>query len=221
MTSVKQIDFGHIKHFLRLNNIKLDPIESKNYDTAFDLMKKGGDIKYSDTIILWMMAYNLFNKKVDIPNYAKSEIDDLADNHPDDFAALGELLTLKNKEGRGMFEILSFLGKLVPEKIYKPIDFPLLTKIYGKKFSQALESLGFEKIIDINALILNNINKYDYYPNVTSIWYFGPGSFDFNDKKYGTIYINSGTLAGISKLDKIPFGEEYYYDKYDTELILP
>ena len=136
MTSVRQIDFGHIKHFLTLNNIKLDPIESKNYDIAFDLMKKGGDIKYSETIILWMMAYNLFKKKVHIPNYTKSEIDDLADNHPDDFVALSKLLTLKNKEGRGMFEILSFLGKLIPEKIYKPIDFPLLTKTYGKKFSK-------------------------------------------------------------------------------------
>jgi hypothetical protein len=57
------------------------------------------------------------------------------------------------------------------------------------------------------------------YPALGSIFTTrGGGSYEYKDKLYGMIYISNGTLDSASKF-YVPFGEEYYYEKYGKVLL--
>lgn len=106
MTDIKDIPIHDIELFLNKNNIQF----TKNtiYDEAFKLMQKGTTY-YTDSIIEWMIAFNLLKSKVIVPLYSKFEILNLTDN---ELKSLINLLKIKTSNINHIINILKYLHKL-------------------------------------------------------------------------------------------------------------
>ena len=229
---IKDIPIEKLRKFLDKNNIKYD--QNDIYDKAFLLMKKNPDY-YPIAIIEWVKAYNLIKSNIDI-NIKSYSVDDLKNLDENELIELSKLLTLKSPNRDHIINILRYIGKYpgkVKGKIYfDDIDYNLINKLYGVKLANFLKKYDF-KIILVNEMIKRKVRRriktlnegkqidimdYFIYPNINSIFKGPSGSFDFEDKTYGTILMNNGTLSGSSSFN-VPFGEKYYYEKYGKELL--
>lgn len=117
--NIRDIPHKDIEAFLNVNKVKLSN-EQENYDNAWKLMKKPNTIyskkvsEYSadqvpSSITLWMMAYNLVAKKVNIPHYTKLDISKMSENER---TALSKTLEMKSNYKGYIIDILKYLGKL-------------------------------------------------------------------------------------------------------------
>ena len=206
MSSIKEIKYEHIKEFLRKNDLKVPFNDDEGYKLAYNLIKKGKDYKATDEIYYWITAHNLIKKNTTLPKYKKSEILEFSD---DQLSILSKSLGLGNNNIDDIFGIMKYLNKIELEDVYSPIKYNIVTRFYGKDFSQALKDLGFGYVLDINAFILNN----GFYPDVSSIFVGKGGSYIYEDKKYGEIGVSNGSLTSIEKfggIDNMRKGEEYY-----------
>jgi hypothetical protein len=86
-----------------------------------------------------------------------------------------------------------------------PINFDLISKVYDDNFVDMLHHFKIKNFIDVNSYA----REKGTYPCISSIWYLGGGSYDFNDKKYGIVYIHNGTLSNINH-KSVGFGKNYY-----------
>lgn len=78
MTSITDVPIDDIKLFLFRNMIKI-PVKDKDiYDTAFNLIIERKGNNHPDSLVDWIIAYNLFNEKRQINRYAREEIDFLS-----------------------------------------------------------------------------------------------------------------------------------------------
>jgi hypothetical protein len=106
MTNIKDIPVHDIELFLNKNNVEFN--KNTIYTNALKLMKKG-TIYYTDSIIEWMMAYNLLKSKIIVPLYSKSEILNLSVN---ELKSLTSLLKMKTNNINHIVSILKYLHKL-------------------------------------------------------------------------------------------------------------
>jgi hypothetical protein len=198
------------------------------YEKAFTLIKNNPDY-YPIEVIEWIKAYNLIKSKVDVSSYS---INDLKNLKEDKLTELSKLLTLKSNIMEHIINVLKYMGKLKIKKFLDEIDYDIIKKLYGVKLANFLKKYDF-KIIMVNEIIKDNVENriitlkndkeidvmnYFIYPTINSIFKGPSGSFDFKDATYGTILMNKGTLSGASTFN-VPFGEEYYYEKYGKELL--
>ena len=118
------------------------------------------------------------------------------------------------------------------KKFYDQIDYDIIKKLYGVKLANFLKKYDF-KIVLVNESIKDNVESriitlkndnticvmnYFIYQTINSIFKGPSRSFDFKDAAYETILMKKSTLSGVSGF-KVPFGEEYYYEKYRKELL--
>lgn len=211
------------------------------YEKAFTLIKNKQDY-YPIEVIEWIKAYNLIKSKVDVSSYS---INDLKNLKEDKLTELSKLLTLKSNIMEHIINVLKYMGKrsssfnrtlsfgkLKIKKFLDEIDYDIIKKLYGVKLANFLKKYDF-KIILVNEIIKDNVENriitlkndkeidvmnYFIYPTINSIFKGPSGSFDFKDATYGTIIMNKATLSGASTFN-VPFGEEYYYEKYGKELL--
>lgn len=107
---IKDIPHNDIKTFLKVNNIPIVNF-NKDYDNAWKLMNKNNAIYVNvpDSIILWMMAYNLFEKKINVPFYTREKIQLMSEK---ELISLSKLLEMKSYDKTYIIEILKYLDKL-------------------------------------------------------------------------------------------------------------
>lgn len=108
----------------------------------------------------------------------------------------------------------------------KQLDYEVLRNVYGNKFADTLKSLGIDSILDINLFVEENKR----FPCISSIFLLGKGTvYDkheqmhvFSVKTGNTIFepisTLNGTLHGIRIFNRIPFGREYFYAKYNVKI---
>lgn len=114
MSDITDIPILDIELFLIKNNIKKkDP-----YNDAWKLIQTGATY-YPDSVIAWMMAHNLLELKIRVPNYTKSDILSLSDK---DLSSLATLLGMKSTNTTAIFNILKYLHKLklADESLFPP-----------------------------------------------------------------------------------------------------
>jgi hypothetical protein len=91
MTDVYDVPYEDVKIFLRANK-KAFKNKEDAYKIFSNLLKDKKAIGHTNSIIEWMMAYNLLKNKVNIPNYTIYEIDKMSQK---DIDQLAKLLTMK------------------------------------------------------------------------------------------------------------------------------
>ena len=110
MTSITDIPIDDVELFLSSNGFTItdDP-----YDQIWDLINKNIEYDfYPDSVIDWMIAYNLHQRKVKIPKYKRSKI--LSMNNTE-LGKLAKLLTLNNYDREQILNILFYLHLLDEE----------------------------------------------------------------------------------------------------------
>jgi hypothetical protein len=155
MANIHDISFEDIELFLAGNNLSVPKNIDDVYNKAFNLFKKGNMEFYPDSVVEWMMAYNVIQSKIKIQTYKKSYILSLSRK---DIRELASLLGMKNDNIDHILNILRFLHKLDddskdlkkeklifdPFKSYREIQNTIQNVPLG-----ILEYLPDEKIIDI------------------------------------------------------------------------
>jgi len=120
MTDIYDIPLEEIKIFLLANN---ENFEDKNdaYNKASILLKDKKAKGHTTSIIEWMIAYNLIQNNVNIPEYKINEIDDMSQ---EDIDKLSKILTMKGNNPKNIKNILRYLHKLDENKLL-PLTEPL------------------------------------------------------------------------------------------------
>lgn len=106
---IYDILFDEIELFLSGNDISLSNDIYKVYDDALKLIKSGKAEYYPDSVIQWMIAYNLVQLNVDIPIYKESYVLSLSTS---ELNKLAKSLTLKTTNVDVILQILFYLHKL-------------------------------------------------------------------------------------------------------------
>lgn len=156
MTNIHDISFEDIELFLAGNNLSVPKNINDVYDKAFNLFKTENMEFYPDSVVEWMMAYNVIESKIKIPRYKKSYILSLPRK---DIRKLSSLLGMKNDNIDHILNILRFLYKLdddlkeeekEEELIFDPFQSyrKIQNTIQDVPFGM-LEYLPDEKIIEI------------------------------------------------------------------------
>jgi len=91
------------------------------------------------------------------------------------------------------------------------IDFSLFEKIYGKPLTDLFHRLGIIDMLDVNVYY----GRRKIYPNIGSIWLYGKGTFENNDRG---IDILNGTLLSVKGFE-IPYGDDYYKKYFARDLM--
>jgi hypothetical protein len=115
MTSIYDIDFADINSFLTDNDIVIPKNKIKAYQLAQEGIVSGLFQNYSDIIIDWIIAHNLYNDKIELKTYKLSEINNMSDSR-----LKGLYMLLSNNEEipdkvtmkKSIINILKFLHKL-------------------------------------------------------------------------------------------------------------
>ena len=172
MSDIRDIPFKDIKEFLSVNN--KDFINKDDaYDQALILLKDKKAIGHTTSIIEWLIAHNLFVRKVNIPNYTIYKIDNMSQN---EINQLAKLLTMKKNNSENIKNILRYLHKLDEENI---ILLPEINDVILRKLDQLekqeinFDQITSSKVIDllkthrnkalIRELIYNNLLKIVFY----------------------------------------------------------
>ena len=119
MANIEDIPYQDIREFLLGNDVpvpkNLDGKENieAGYTEAWNLIKRRNLIRkvlfYPDNVIKWMMAFNLLQEGVKIPNYSEDHIMNMSKIQ---ISNLAKLLKMKTVDPDTIMDILSYLGKL-------------------------------------------------------------------------------------------------------------
>jgi len=192
MTSIHDIPYEDIKEFLRANKKSF-----KNKDDAYDqtliLLKDRKAIGHTINIIEWLIAHNLFVRKVNIANYTISQIDNMSQS---EINKLAKKLTMNGNNIENIKNILRYLHKLNEEELLPELNeiilqnltdleindinvdnltpkdvINLLTNHWNKALIRKIIYDNMEKIIFYNFLVID-LEKFE------DLWYFRDLSYD-------------------------------------------
>jgi len=175
MTSIYDIPYEDIQKFLLANNQNFED-EKDAYDKALLLLKDKNAKGHTISIIEWMIAHNLLIRKVEIPNYTFSQINNMSQIEIDELA---KLLTMKGNNRDNIKNILKYLHKLYDEiNLDNNTGIDSLTKRFvevGISIPQMQErdrEVILSKLNKISDLVLLDVTNYDYYfdQNNADIW---------------------------------------------------
>jgi len=141
------------------------------YDKALILLKDRKAIGHTNSIIEWLIAHNLFVRKVNIPNYSIYEIDNMSQN---EINQLAKLLTMNGNNSENIKNILRYLHKLNDIELDIDINQTILQNLDDLELSEInFETLRFNDSIDllethrnkalIRKMIYNNMDKIIFY----------------------------------------------------------
>jgi len=117
MTDITDIPYKDVELFFVKNKYKIPKNRKLTYHLLFTLIQTENDY-YPESIVEWMMAYNLIQLNVVIPQYKKSEILSLPKRN---LSKLSKLLKMKTTNIDHIINILKYLHKLQDETPY--LDF--------------------------------------------------------------------------------------------------
>jgi len=205
MTNIHDVPFYDIEKFLRDNRISFIN-EDDAYNKALFSLKRERKY-YPDSIIEWLIAHNLFVRKVDIPSYTIQEIDNMSQI---EINQLAKLLTMKGDNRENIKNILRYLRKLDDISLLPEINNIILQKL------RQLEVQDFDfnimKFEDIIALLSTN-NKALFrkliYNNMERIIF------------YNVLGINTEDFDTIARIRKIvtPY-QTYQRSRYSKSIML-
>src|SRR5436853_2253235 len=129
MATITDIPLEDIKNFLISNDRPVPPTTNRIYLTALDLIRSKTAQVIPPLIADWIIAYDLLNRKINVPIYRATDIILSSDNNLYDLA---NLLTLSHIDKERILRILTYLGvldnntklldELSPEIIYAIIS---------------------------------------------------------------------------------------------------
>lgn len=169
MTSITDVPYEDIKLFLTKNNVRISSNEKNNYDTVLKMIKAGKGTNHPDSLIDWIIAYNLLNDKIHVNRYSVTEIN-LANER--ELQELGELLGVSDSVDikQSVLNILRYLKKLDNILFNKDIDSYIFSlaqsideqKILSADYSEIIEI--FRKNKTLRKFIHDNMEKimFDY-----------------------------------------------------------
>jgi len=171
MTSIQDIPFEDVKVFLTKNHRTIPKDKNKAYEKVWDLMNDKNIIFEPDSIVEWMIAYNLIQSETNIPNYTIDEIKSLSLN---ELNKLSKLLTLKSPNINHIINILKYMHasnindlltqifnvKNILRIINAEGELFFLDTIYPNR-----QSFGDDEILNFKHQIsdLNKIKKYNWF----------------------------------------------------------
>jgi len=169
MTDIHDIPFEDVKKFLIDNRISFFN-EDDAYNKALISLKKERKY-YPESIIEWLIAHNLFVRKIDIPIYTIQEIDNMSQN---EINQLAKMLTMKGNDPENIKNILRYLHKLDDISLLPEINDIILQKLYQLDIQDInFDNIKFNDIIDLlsthsnkallRKLINENIEKIVFY----------------------------------------------------------
>jgi hypothetical protein len=150
MTDVRDVPYEDVKIFLRANKYAFKN-EEDAYKIFSNLLKDRKAIGHTNSIIEWMMAYNLLKNKVNIPNYTIYEINKMSQK---DIDQLAKLLTMKGNNTENIKNILRYLHKL--DESVNISSNQNLTRAGEEIFNIILSNLENK---DINKMDINRYSK--------------------------------------------------------------
>lgn len=115
MSDINDIPYEDVLRFLRNNNQKVPYDKEQAYDLLFELIQTNDYDYYTNSIIEWIMAYNLLQLNIKIPKYKTSELLSLNDNQ---LLKLSKLLKMKSTKLNHIMNILKYLHKLENDQDY-------------------------------------------------------------------------------------------------------
>lgn len=176
MVSITDVPIKDIILFLKNNKIKLSVNDKDNYDKALNLVIKGKGINYPDSLIDWIIAYNLSNEGKHIRIYTRGEIDLMNDKELLDLANFLEIYEINNLK-QSIINVLKYLKKLAIGIVHPDIDLNILQTLRALSEKEILSS-NYEDIIkifqknkslrkfiydNIATIIMNNTSDNDYF----------------------------------------------------------
>lgn len=114
MANIRDIPFDVIIFFLEENNYKVPIDEDDKYNTAKDIILTSKADFYPDTIINWIIAYNLLDNIKYIKKYNRNQIQQLPSVER---RALLKLLELEQFDEDVIMDVLFYLGKAGRDKV--------------------------------------------------------------------------------------------------------
>ena len=213
MTSIYDIPYKDIKTFLDANNIIFNN-EDDAYNKALILLKDKKSIGHTISIIEWIIAHNLFIKKVNIPNYTINEIDNMSQIEID---KLAKLLTMSSNNKNNIKNILKYLHKLDDLELVSDIKTNILNILTQSELQDIdIEKLDYESILnllkthrnkkEIRKFLYDNMEKIIFY----ILWY------DHSDVEE---LLNSVNIYNKNIIIEIIMNSKYFKDNYSNEEI--
>ena len=154
MSSIEDIPYNEIVKFIKANGKSLPKSTTETYNLAFKLLKNKKSRGHTQSIIEWMVAYNLIFNKVNIPYYADEQIDNMNQSQ---INQLSKLLTMKSNNINTIKNVLRFLHKLEELKLLPEIN-QLILGTYGELESKEInvDKLTYKNVI---SLLISHRNK--------------------------------------------------------------
>lgn len=140
MVDIYDIQFNNIRTFLDKNDKNVPNDRTEAYNITFELMENA-ETNYNgvpDSIIEWIIAYNLHLRKIKIPRYTISQIENLSLNELDDLA---KLLTMKGNNINNIINILKYLHNLDPNVSLFPED--IINEIIKNSDTETISKLSY------------------------------------------------------------------------------
>lgn len=144
MTSITDVPLEDIKLFLTKNNVKVPTSNKSIYDTAFNLIIEGKANYYPDSLVDWIIAYNLSNEGRNIRTYTRGEINLMNDEELLDLANFLDIYESNNLK-QSVINVLRYLKKLDTGIVHPDIDVNILQLID----EQRILTGSYETIIKI------------------------------------------------------------------------
>ena len=142
MTDVNDIPYADIVLFLTTNNVRLSS-KQKNYNTAFEMIKRDKNYIYPDSIIDWIIAYNFDGN---INKYSKREIDSLNKEQLNDLA--GQLGIFDSNDIKtSIINVLGYLRKL--SGIINPDIDSYIENMLEKLDEQKLLNSNYDEAVEL------------------------------------------------------------------------
>ena len=182
MSDIRDIAFKDIKEFLLANN-KSFKNKDNAYDQALFLLKDRNAIGHTINIIEWLIAHNLFVRKVNIPNYTIYKIDNMSQN---EINQLAKLLTMNGNNRDNIKNILIYLHKLDDISLLPEINNIILQKLRQLEVQDInFNAIEFDGIIDLLSTHNKALLRKLIYNNMERIIFYNV--LDINTKDFNTI----------------------------------
>jgi len=158
MADINDIPYEDIEEFLLANNKNL---KDNVYDKTLILLKDKEAIGHTTSIIEWMIAYNLLQNDINIPQYSIDEIDNMSQ---DEINKIAKLLTMKGNNTKNIKNILRYLHKLDDDIGSYQLISPEIRQRDKDLILSRLNSVPETKLLDIT--------NYDYFfdENNSYLW---------------------------------------------------
>ena len=147
MTSIKDIPYDDILIFLNKNKIDVPDDIDEAYNLVRYLIENKEIIFEPISIIEWIMAYNLLQRKVYIPSYTITQIKLM---NSTEIKKLANLLTMKSTNINNIINILYYSGHIISDENddYENDDYEN-------------DDIAFTKIKDVNIRILLDFDDHE------------------------------------------------------------